>query len=163
MEEILCTGGCVATKYSSFSQSVPSMERLSKTYMTLSHISWWYLWLCQTFIVKCLLGSVSHIAGLQLISTFFLSFWHISAQYTAFQLCLVIYFALSHIKVSIFIERDTDVKRFSISPRSDVPAFSGSMPWRKALNSAAPAVCVCERGRDRETVCLYIPLSVCLC
>ena len=28
-----------------FSRSVPSVERLSKTYMTLSHISCWYLWL----------------------------------------------------------------------------------------------------------------------
>lgn len=32
--------GCVATKKSSFSQTVPAVERLSKTYMTLDNISW---------------------------------------------------------------------------------------------------------------------------
>lgn len=54
-----------------FSQSAPSVERLSKTYMTLSHISCWYLWLCQTFSEKkCLLGSVSHIAGAHSFSRF---------------------------------------------------------------------------------------------
>lgn len=93
---------------SSFSQRVPAMERLSKTYMTLSHISLWYLWLCQTFSVKFLLGSVSHVAGAPLISTFFLWIWHVSAQYTAPELCLVINFALSQINVSIFLEINTE-------------------------------------------------------
>ncbi len=85
-------------------------------------------------------------------------------------------FVLSYIlrcltlKSVFFIERDTDVKRFSISPRSDVPAFSGSMPWRKVLNSAAPAVCVCvcvrererERERKRQSVCIFLYLCACV-
>lgn len=86
--------------------------------MTLSHISRWYLWLCQTFSVKCRLGKRQPHCR----STFFLWIWHACARYTAPQLCLVIYFALSRIRGSIFffsIERDADVKRFSISPCSD--------------------------------------------
>lgn len=154
---MLCAGGCVATKQSSFPQSVLTVERLSKTYMTPSHNGWWYLWLCETFSVKCLLRSVSHIAGAQLMSTFFLLIWHACAQYTVPQLRLVIYFLRCLTWKSEHFYRKRR-RRFIWLRCSDVPAFSGC----DAVEESIEQCCTCIVSMwERDG--LYISLSVCLC
>ena len=86
--------------------------------------------------------------------TFFLSIWHVCAQYSAPRLCLVIYVALSHLKVGVFLSKETQMLGDFQRPCSDARAPT---PWRKASSSAAPAS-ACMRER-RETACIFL----CLC
>lgn len=95
-----------------------------------------------------------------LISARFLWIWQVCAQYTAPWLCLVIYFVSSCIKVGIFIERDPDVKRFSISPLMDVPTFFRLVAVEESTEQCCTCSgCVCVWARDEQTICLNIPLS----